>query len=96
MTVPVQQYYPVGTQVVGMAVTTTLTSGVPSAVQITLHSREVLATPATFVTDNSLQPEVLSRAGLPEDSTLSDYALAASSTEGIDYVYVLTATVTAA
>lgn len=96
MTVPIQQYRPIGTLAVDMAVATTLTSGVPSAIQITLRSRAIITTPTTFITDNALEQEVLSRAGLSEDMTLSAYVLADSSTEGFDYTYVLTAALTAA
>ena len=93
MTVPEQLYRPTGTSAVDMAVAVTVTSGVVTAVRITLRSRAVLATPATFVTDNSLEHEVVSRAGLDESTTFSAYTSVSSTTYGSDYVYVVDATV---
>jgi len=93
MVVPIQQYKPIGTLTVEMAVASVLTSGVVTAVEITLRSKTTIATPATFITDNSLEHEVVSRAGLDEDTTFSSYAATSSSTPGDDYVYVVTATV---
>lgn len=93
MTVPSQQYQPVGTLAVEMAVASILTAGVVTAVEITLRSKSVLATPETFITDNSLAHEVVSRCGLDEDTTFASYAASSSTQYGSDYVYVVTATV---
>lgn len=93
MTVPIQQFKPVGTLAVDMAVASVLTSGVVTAVEITIRSKTSLATPDTFISDNSLESEVLSRAGLDESSTLASYSTTSTTTPGSDYVYVITAAV---
>lgn len=95
MVVPIQQYKPIGTQAVDMAVATTLTDGVVTAVEITLRTKAALATPSTFITDNSLESEVVSRAGLDESTTFASYADTSSVQHGSDYVYVVTAAVSA-
>jgi len=76
-----------------MAVSNALTSGAVTSVRIYLRSREAVATPTTFVSSNSLESEVISRAGLPEDTTFASYADVSSTTHGVDYVYVVDATV---
>jgi len=93
MTVPTQMYRPVGTLAVEMAVASVLSSGVVTAVEITLRSKSSITTPATFITDNSLADEVVSRAGLDQDTTFTGYVLTSSSTPGDDYVYIITAAV---
>lgn len=93
MTIPTQQFKPIGTLAVEMAVASVLTSGVVTAVEVTLRSKSSLATPETFITDNSLESEVVSRAGLDEDTTFASYTTISSSTPGSDYLYVITAAV---
>lgn len=93
MPVPIQQYKPVGTLVVDMAVASVLTDGVVTAVEVTLRSKTSIAAPTTFISDNSLENEVVSRAGLDEDTEFASYALTSSSQQGADYLYVVTAAV---
>jgi len=93
MTVPTQTYKPVGTLAVEMAVASVLTAGVVTAVEVTLRSTTSLATPTTFITANGLESEVVSRAGLDEDTEFASYTLTSSSTPGDEYVYVITAAV---
>ena len=96
MTVPTQQYRPIGTLAVEMATASVLVAGVVTTVLVTLRSQSVLATPATFITDNSLENEVVSRAGLDEDTTFTGYTLASTTVHGTEYVYVITAAVSTA
>jgi hypothetical protein len=93
MTVPIQQYKPVGTHAVEMAVATTITSGSVVTVRVYLRSQASVATPSEFITDNSLEHEVVSRAGLDEDTTFASYELVSSSQSGSVYEYVVDATV---
>ena len=95
MTIQTQQYKPVGTLAVELAAASVLTDSVVTAVEITLRSKTSLATPDTFVTDNSLENEVVSRAGLDQDTTFASYATTSTTAIGDDYVYVVTAAVTA-
>ncbi|KKN49142.1 hypothetical protein LCGC14_0645900 [marine sediment metagenome] len=94
MTVPSQQYKPIGSLAVEMAVASVLSAGVVTAVEVTLRSKTAIATPTSFITDNDLVNEVVSRAGLDEATTFTGYVLASSSTPGDDFVYVVTAAVT--
>lgn len=93
MSVPTQQYKPVGTHAVDMAVSTTITDGAVVTVRVYLRSLQSVATPADFITDNSLEHEVVSRAGLDESTTFSSYSIVSSDTQGAYYTYVVDATV---
>jgi hypothetical protein len=93
VTVPIQEYRPIGTHAVDMAVAMAMTNGEVTTVRIYLRSRSVIATPTSFISDNNLVSEVNSRAGLAEDTTYASYASVSSTTHGADYVYVVDATV---
>lgn len=93
MTVPTQQYRPIGTLAVEMATASVLVASVVTAVEVTLRSQSVLATPNTFISDNSLESEVVSRAGLDEDTTFAGYTTTSTTVHGTEYVYVITAAV---
>ena len=93
MTVPTQQYRPIGTLTVEMATSGVLVSGVVTTVLVSLRSQSVLATPNTFIVDNSLESEVVSRAGLDEDTTFASYTTTSTTVHGTEYVYVITAAV---
>lgn len=93
MTVSTQQYKPVGTHAVDMAVASTVTSGSVVTVRVYLRSQAVIATPADFISDNSLEHEVVSRAGLDESTTFASYSSVSSTQHGGVYVYVVDATV---
>jgi len=93
MTVPIQTYKPIDTPAVELAVAVTSASATVTTVRIYLRSQSVLATPETFVTDNNLEQEVVSQAGLAEATTFAAYAAVSSTTHGDEYVYVVDATV---
>lgn len=93
MTVPTQQYKPVGTHAVDMAIASTVTSGSVVTVRIYLRSQSTIATPEDFVSDNGLEHEVVSRAGLDEGTTFSAYSSVSSTQHGDVYVYIADATV---
>lgn len=93
MTIQTQQYRPIGSLAVEIAVASVLTDSVVTAVEITLRSKTSLATPNTFITDNSLENEVVSRAGLDQDTTFSSYSTASTTQHGSEYVYIITAAV---
>lgn len=93
MTVPTQQYKPVGTHAVDMAIASTVTSGSVVTVRVHLRSQASIATPEDFISDNDLEHEVVSRAGLDEGTTFSSYSSVSSAQHGAVYVYVVDATV---
>lgn len=93
MTTPQQQYKPIGTTAVEMAVASTFLQGDVTAVRVYLRTQTALATPETFITDNGLEQEVVSHAGLLEATAFVAYALVSSTAHGDDYVYVIDATV---
>lgn len=93
---------PVASPAVEMAVTTLQTESSTASlrahtVRIYLRSTTVLATPATYVTDNGLEHVVVSLAGLDETTTFAAYADVSSTAgggfQGEYYVYVVDATV---
>jgi len=90
------EYKPIAHPEVSLAVVVTEVNDIPSALRIYLRTQMTIATPATYITANSLVPEVLSRAGLPETYTLSNYAVVSSETRGQLYFYVISADVTVA
>lgn len=85
-------YHPVSSGVVELAVATAISSGAVTTIRIYIRSVAAIATPATYITDNSLEQEVISRAGLDEETELSTYSLS-SSTSADYYYYVIDATV---
>lgn len=93
MTVPTQTYKPISTPAVEIAVVTTSSSATVTTVRIYLRAQSTLATPETFVTDNALEHEVVSQAGLAEATTFTSYAAISSTTYGDEYVYIVDATV---
>ena len=87
-------YHPVNTLAVELAVATSVVNGAVTTVRVTLKSLVILATPLTYIADNNLQHEVVSQAGLAEDTTFSIYTLADSYTLGEHYYYVINALIT--
>lgn len=59
-------HYPTPHETVEFSVASTVVNGVASIVKVTLRSVGVLADPVTFVTDNSLEQEILSKGGFCE------------------------------
>jgi hypothetical protein len=89
----IQEFRPVGTDAVELAVASALTSGSVTTVRIYIRSIATIVTPTTFITLNSLESEVVSRAGLPEATEFTAYVLVRTDVYGTEYVYVLDATV---
>ncbi len=87
---PVIDYNPSAHQVVDMVVSTAITDGEVSSLEVKLRAKEVIADPLAFITTNSLGQEILSKAGLDEETPLLSGVLASSSTSGPDYIYILT------
>ncbi len=94
MSIQTQSFKPIGSLAVEIAVASVLTDAVVTSVEITLRSQTSLATPATFISDNSLESEVVSRAGLDQDTTFSSYVATSTTQYAAEYVYVITAAVT--
>lgn len=86
-------YQPIGTDVVDIAAVATMVDGVATEVRIYLRSMVTLAAPTTYIPDNALEHEVISRAGLVESVTFASYTLVSSQTLGGIYNYVLDATI---
>jgi hypothetical protein len=93
MTVPIQDYRPVGTLAVELSVASVVVSDVVTTIRVHVRSRAAVVAPTTFITDNSLEAEVVSRAGMSEDTTLDTYTLVRTDTYDDSYVYVLDVTV---
>jgi hypothetical protein len=89
---PVIEHYPVPHQAVEFAVAATLVDGAVSTIQVTLRSVGVLADPLLFVTDNSLEQEILSKGGYDEelDVDWANGTLDSTTTQGDYTIYVLT------
>jgi len=91
------QYHPVASGAISMAVTTLQTTVTGTTythtVRVHLRSTTVLATPNTFITDNGLEQEVVSRAGLDETTTFTTYTTVSNRDLGDYYEYVVDATV---
>lgn len=88
-----QQYRPVGNLAVEVAVATAITSGVASTVRIYIRSKTAVVSPTTFITTHALEHEVVSHAGLSEDTEFSTYTLIRTDTYDDSFVYVVDATV---
>ena len=87
------QDQPISSPVVRLAYPYTLSSGEVSIVRILIESVSTIASPATYISDNSLEAEVLSKAGLDDDITFASYELSTSEQSDGLYVYVIDATV---
>lgn len=88
-----QEFRPIGTDAVELAVANALTSGSVTTVRVYVRSMTAIVTPIDFISDNELENEVVSRAGLPEATEFSTYTLVRTDTYDGVYVYVLDATV---
>jgi hypothetical protein len=88
---PVIDYYPIAHRAVDFAIATTVVNDAVTEIRVTLRTVEVLTTPLTFVTDNGLGHEILSKAGLDEelDVGFDEGTLAYETTEGPYYLYNL-------
>ena len=86
-------YTPIGSLTVELAVANLLVSGTVSTVRIWIRAITVVADPTTFISSNSLESEVLSRAGLDEEMEFASYTLISSTTYSDHYEYVVDATV---
>ncbi len=66
--------YPIATKIVRSSVTTTISLGVTSQITVRLIAMEAL-TPnaAQYIQTNNLTSEIISRAGLREDTIISSY-----------------------
>ena len=84
-------YHPVGSGVVDLAVATALTNGVAPTVRVYLRSTTTIATPTTYIGTNNLTHEVISQAGLSEETTFTVYTLVDSYQLGGFYYYVVDA-----
>jgi hypothetical protein len=93
---PVIDYYPIGHQAVDFALATTVVNNAVTEIRVTLRTLVALATPLTFVTDNSLEQEILSKAGLDEELEVrfDEGALDSETTSGPYFLYNLTFPVT--
>jgi hypothetical protein len=89
-------YYPISHQAVDFALATTLVNGQVSEIRVTLRTTAVIVDPLTFVTDNSLEQEILSKAGLDEElaARFDEATLVNTITEGPYYLYSLSFPVT--
>jgi len=83
---------PVGHESVEIIVASAVVDGAITVIRVTLRSVGVITTPLTFVTDNSLEQEVLSKGGFDEelDVTFTSGTLVSTETHGPYYVYKLT------
>jgi len=88
---PVIDHYPTPHQTVEFAIAATLVDSAVSTIRVTLRSVGVLATPLTFVTDNSLEQEILSKGGYDEelDVDWANATLESQETSGSYEIYVL-------
>ena len=93
---PVIDYYPISHQTVDFVVATELVNGQVSEIQVTFRTVTVIATPLTFITDNGLEHEIISKAGLDEELPVQFDAgtLVSETTEGPYYLYYLSFPVT--
>lgn len=64
---PVIEHYPTPHEAVEFSVAATIVNNVVATIRVTLRSVGVLADPLLFVTDNSLEQEILSKGGFDEE-----------------------------
>ena len=86
-------YHPVDTIPVEIAAVATVVNGAATSVRIWLRSLAVISSPTTYITDNDLAQEVVSQAGLNEETEFSAYTLVSSHVLGSQYIYTVDATV---
>jgi hypothetical protein len=86
------QYRPLGHPDLEIAVVTTETDGVVTALTIYFRTLVSLVDPVTYASD--LDQEIISEAGISESAVLSDFHLASQETRGTQYHYSVTAVVT--
>lgn len=93
---PVIDYYPIAHRAVDFALSTTLVNDQVSEIRVTFRTVAVIATPLTFVTDNGLEHEIISKAGLDEELPVQfdTGTLVYETTEGPYYLYYLSFPVT--
>jgi hypothetical protein len=89
------EYKPTAHPELHMAVVTTEENNLPVSLYIYLKSRISFVSPADYVTDNSLVPEVMARAGLSEDYTLENFHIVAQSSLGGYYFATVSADIVA-
>jgi len=83
-------YYPRGSKVIRLSVSTETSEGVVTKVMVKMVAREQLTPTSTDYLQNSgLLPEVVSRAGLVETTTFSTYTETSATTLNGEYVYLL-------
>jgi len=86
-------YVPVASGTIDMAIASSLDEGEVIKLKIFIKTKTSLSSPTTFITDNGLEHEVISIAGLDEEVSLSSYGLLETKTYTDHYVYVLEAAV---
>ncbi len=64
---PVIDHYPTPHEAIEFSIAATIVNNVVSTIHVTLRSVGVLVDPLLFVTDNSLEQEILSKGGLDEE-----------------------------
>lgn len=92
---PVIDYYPVSHEAVEFTVAATIVNNVVATIRVTLRSVGVLADPLLFVTDNSLEQEILSKGGFDEalDVDWANGVLESTETSGAHTIYTLVYTI---
>ena len=86
--------YPLADPIVGFSITTEISNAMVHKVNVTLNSLIVLTpTALRYFSDNDLQHEALSKAGLPEDTTFTAQQQLSYNIVGGYHVYKLQFTV---
>ena len=85
-------HYPVAHNTVEITVASTIVDGAITGIRVTLRSVGALVDPLLFVTDNSLEQEILSKGGFDEelDVEFDTGTLVSTTQHGPYYVYELT------
>ncbi len=88
---PIIDYYPISHEAVEFSVVATIVNNAVSTIQVVLRSVGVLADPLLFVTDNSLEQEILSKGGFDEelDVDWANGTLVSPETSGAYTIYTL-------
>ena len=89
-------YYPTPHRTVEFAVAAVLVNSAVTSLLVTVRTVTPVVAPLTFVTDNELENEVISKAGLDEDTAVdfTTGVLDSSSIKGFYYIYNLSFSVT--
>lgn len=74
-------------EAVWVALTTAKVSGQITEITVWIKTLEVLADPVTFITDNSLEPEIFAKAGVSDSDYFNLMTLQESTVEGSFYIY---------